>query len=511
MGAPNFELNPAPRAVKTYSLRIAILAILAVAILGGGPAWAEDDEYGSRAPFPAGPLRQIDDVLKPYGIRPSFTYSGDVLGNASGGIRRGVIYEGHIDFGIEADLEKLFGWSGAKLYGNVVNNHGDGLSREYIGNLMTVSSIEALNHTRLYELWIEQAVGKNVSLRFGQFGADAEFNNSKYASGFLNSTFGWPALSSITLPAGGPAFPLTALGVRAKATLSDQLTLLFAMFDGNAAGPGADDPQNLDPHGVNFRLRDLPLLMAEMQYRYRLDASRPGTLKLGGWLHTGNFSDPRFDTNGLSLADPASNGMPLQHRGAAAPYAVLEQMLVPFDAKGATGIAAFGRLQATQSDRSAVDFYADCGVNVSGFVGAAKRRDLRRFRLRWDIVGRAWFRPGRAAFWRADDRSQLRGGVGGNLFGADRPRLDRAAGFSIHHASWRRRDRSEFAQRAADTERACPRYAHDRAMGRTRPQFLAIGRAAKQRLKSDPPGRGHAGRVFNDRRVGGRGSADRSL
>ncbi|HEY8000051.1 MAG TPA: carbohydrate porin [Pseudolabrys sp.] len=370
MGAPNFELNPLPRAIKTYSLRIAILSILAVAILGGGLAWAEDDEYGSRAPFPAGPLRQIDDVLKPYGIRPSFTYSGDVLGNASGGIRRGVVYEGHVDFGIEADLEKLFGWSGAKLYGNVVNNHGDGLSREYIGNLMTVSSIEALNHTRLYELWIEQAVGKNVSLRFGQFGADAEFNNSKYASGFLNSTFGWPALSSITLPAGGPAFPLTALGVRAKATLSDQLTLLFAMFDGNAAGPGADDPQNLDPHGLNFRLRDSPLLMAEMQYTYRLDASRPGTLKLGGWLHTGNFSDARFDINGLSLADPASNGMPLQHRGAAAPYAVLEQMLVPFDAKGATGIAAFGRLQATQSDRSAVDFYADCGVNVSGFSSA---------------------------------------------------------------------------------------------------------------------------------------------
>ncbi len=43
------------------------------------------------------------------------------------------------------------------------------------------------------------------------------------------------------------------------------------MFDGNAAGPGIDDPQNLDPHGLNFRLRDSPLLMAELQYAYQLD------------------------------------------------------------------------------------------------------------------------------------------------------------------------------------------------------------------------------------------------
>jgi len=51
------------------------LAILALAAFGSGPVWAEEDEYGSRAPFPAGPLRQIDDALKPYGIRPSLSYT----------------------------------------------------------------------------------------------------------------------------------------------------------------------------------------------------------------------------------------------------------------------------------------------------------------------------------------------------------------------------------------------------------------------------------------------------
>jgi porin len=366
VGVPNLGQKPLLRAFKVFSLRAAAFAMLAMAVFGGGPLRAEDDEFGGRAPFPAGPLRQLDDALKDYGIRPSFSYTGDVFGNPSGGIRRGGIYESRLDFGIEADLGKLVGWSDVKFHANVINSNGDGLSREHLGNLMTVSNIEALNHTRLYELWIEKIFG-NVALRFGQFGADAEFDSSKYAGSLLNATFGWPALSSVNLPAGGPAFPLSALGVRAKAKLSDQITVLLAMFDGNAAGTGADDPQNLDSHGLNFRLRDSPLLMAELQYSYQFDATRPGTLKFGAWMHTGNFSDPRFDTNGVALADPTSNGMPLQHRGDIAPYVVLDQMLVPFDPKGEKGIAAFGRLQVTQSDRNTVDFYTDGGVNVSGF------------------------------------------------------------------------------------------------------------------------------------------------
>lgn len=342
-----------------------------LAALGTGPLQAEeksaDDVAESRAPFPPGPLRDLDAALKPYGIRPSLSYTGEVLGNADGGMRRGAIYEGRLDFGVDADLEKLFGWSGAKFHANAFNNRGDGLSRKDVGNLLTVSSIEGLNHSRLYEVWIEQALGKNVSLRFGKLAADVEFVNSQYANFFINSTFGWPGLSGMDLPAGGPADPLTFMGVRAKATLSDELTLLLAMFDGNGPGPGTDDPQDMDPNGLKFRVSDPPLLLAELQYGYKLDARHPGKLKLGAWAHTGRFDDQRYDTLGRSLANPASNSMPAQHSGDFAPYAILEQMLLPLDGKGEKGIAVYGRVQATQSDRNPIDFYADGGINVTGF------------------------------------------------------------------------------------------------------------------------------------------------
>lgn len=351
---------------QMHSPRVAGALLLAMAAFGGGPLWAAD------APSDAANAawRQLSEPLARYGIQPTLTYIGDALADVSGGVRRGAVYQGHLELAVDADLQRLFGWSGAKFHANAFNTHGDGLSREYVGNLMTVSTIEALNHTRLYEIWVEQSFTQNFSLRLGQLGADTEFNTSSYADLFLNSTFGWPAIAGSDLPAGGPAAPLSAMGLRAKASPSDQLTLLLGMFDGNAAGPGAGDPQNLDPHGLNFRVNDSPLLMAELQYAYKLDPSRPGTVKLGAWVHTGNFSDQRFDTNGVLLADPTSNGMPAQHRGVIGPYAELEQMLVPFDGKGETGIAAYGRLSGSQSDRNLIAFYADGGVKVSGFWAA---------------------------------------------------------------------------------------------------------------------------------------------
>ena len=63
---------------------------------------------------------------------------------------------------------KRAGIFGLSLHANVFQIHGNGLSREYVGNLMLASSIEALPSTRLYELWLEQkfANGK-VAKRWG--------------------------------------------------------------------------------------------------------------------------------------------------------------------------------------------------------------------------------------------------------------------------------------------------------------------------------------------------------
>ena len=129
---------------------------------------------------------------------------------------------------VDADLEKLFGWQGAALHTNGYIIGGNGLSGNYVGNLMTVSNIEALSTTRLYEAWFEQKLddGK-IAVRVGQLGADSDFLISTYAALFINRTFGWANIVAADLPSGGPAYPLATPGVRLKFTPSDQFAFLL--------------------------------------------------------------------------------------------------------------------------------------------------------------------------------------------------------------------------------------------------------------------------------------------
>src|SRR6201991_3398095 len=186
----------------------------------------------------SGEAKDSRDVLADAGFQLSAIYIGEALGNVSGGVRTGAIYTGRLDLGTTIDLEKVAGWTGATFHANMFQIHGDGLSRSYIGNLMLVSGVEALPSTRLYELWIEQKLlGGKLAIRVGQQASDVEFIDSTYDDIFVNSALGWPGITGINLPAGGPSPPLAVLGIRVKAELTDKLTAYLALFDGDAAPP----------------------------------------------------------------------------------------------------------------------------------------------------------------------------------------------------------------------------------------------------------------------------------
>jgi porin len=298
----------------------------------------------------------------------------DGLANLDGGLRRGAVYEGRLNAAVDLDLAKLVGAPGLVFHANMFQSHGPRLSAQYIGNLMPVSSIEELATTRLYEAWFEQKFWNDkFSIRAGQLAADAEFITANYTDAFMASTYGWPAITSLDLPSGGPSPPLAAMGVRVKAIFSDNLTILAGVFDGNAAGPGTDDPQSRDRYGINFRVNDPPFAIAEVQYAYNQEKTSkglPGTVKLGGWYHAGPFDDQRFAANGLSLASPLANG-PAQLNSDYGIYAVFQQMLYSFEGphQSERNIGMFVRASASPEDqRNLVDFYADTGVTVTGMT-----------------------------------------------------------------------------------------------------------------------------------------------
>ncbi|HEY4849088.1 MAG TPA: carbohydrate porin [Methylocella sp.] len=317
-------------------------------------------------------LAQFKKGLLDHGYNLQWTYFADGLGNPTGGVRQGAVYEGVLYMVLDADLEKIASLDGLSFRVNAYQIHGGRLTAPNILSLGAVDSIEARPATRLFELWLEQKFGDLAFLRVGQLAADNQFAISEFSNTlYINSTFGWPTIFTQDLPGEGPGYPLTTPGVRLKVTPNDQFALLAGLYNGDPSGAGfTGQPEILDPAGLNFRLRDPPLLMAEAQYMYNQDKTAQGlagTVKLGAWYHFGKFDDKHFDIDGKSLADPSSNGAARTHSGDYGVYGVIDQMVwrLPGD-DPKKGVGAFARAFLSPSDRNVIDFSANAGLNFMG-------------------------------------------------------------------------------------------------------------------------------------------------
>ena len=321
----------------------------------------------------ASKVKSQREILADWGIQFNATYIAEVFGNPAGGVRRGTIYTGRLDLGTGVDLEKVIGWTGATFHANMYQIHGQGLSRDYVGNLMLVSGVEALPATRLYELWIEQSLmdGK-LLVKVGQQASDVEFFDSKYDDIFTNSALGWPGITGINLLAGGPSPPLAVPGIRMKAQLSDSITAYAAIFDGDAAPPDSPlDPQLANPHGILFRVNDPAWMIGQLKYKFTIGESKlPGTITGGAWKHLGEFNDMRYAVGGFALADPAGSGEPQKLRGNQGIFGVYEQMFARAASNPDKGAAFFVRTSISPSDRNLISFYLDGGFQFTGFSDA---------------------------------------------------------------------------------------------------------------------------------------------
>jgi porin len=216
--------------------------------------------------------------LEEAGVKLTFTYYGDALGNPTGGVYQGMGYSGRFSTIVDADLGKIMGWFGATFHVSGHQIHGPGLSSNYLDNMLVVSGVEALGSTRLFNLWIEQKFGNHANLRVGQFSAGQEFMVSEYANLYVNASFGWPGLASQDMPSGGSTYPEGTPGVRLEIAPDDPLSLLVAVFDGNPAGQGSNNPITRDPSGVLFRTNDPGFFIAEINYDYN---GRPDSVASG--------------------------------------------------------------------------------------------------------------------------------------------------------------------------------------------------------------------------------------
>ena len=294
------------------------------------------------------------------------TYGSDLNAVVAGGERRGAQYLGRIGLIADADLDRLLGWRGATAHISVQQIHGRGLSQQRVGNLLTVSGLEAEPALRLFNLWVQQPIGTRANLRVGQFTAGQEFAISDTAAFFVNSTFGWPGSFATDLPSGGPAYPLAAPGIRLAVAPGARTGLRLALFAGDPAGPGGGDPQRRDRHGLNgFRLAGAPFLIGEVQ-RSSGGVNPKVMIRAGGWFHFDRFADLRFDAAGRSLATAGVGAQALQHGGNAGVYAIVDFTLWQPRPGPGPKVRGFFRASFSPPDRNTIDLYADGGVAVTG-------------------------------------------------------------------------------------------------------------------------------------------------
>lgn len=336
------------------------------------PAWAGGLATRSNLLGDIGGIRPVFDRI---GVSFGLSETTEVLGNPTGGTRRGAILEGLTQMSIGIDLAKALGLPGGLFNVSALQIHGRGLSAEDIGNLNVISSIEAEPATRLNELWFQQSFfDDRLDIKIGQQSADLEFITSEYEDLFINSGFGWPTLPAADLPSGGPAYPLPTPGIRLRAKPSDSFIALLGLYNGSPAGLKPGDPQVNDPSGTNFDVSSGYFLIGEAQYlvnRGKGANGLPSTYKVGAWYNSNSFEDPFF-TNGATV--PAEGPFAVtggSRHGDWSAYGTLDALVVRPSGEEDGGLGITARAMAAPGDRNLVDVFTQGGLTYKGAFGRA--------------------------------------------------------------------------------------------------------------------------------------------
>ena len=386
---------PARRCVtRALACGVALLAAR-----GGGASADPAPDYSANL---FGDLGGFREAFAKVGGTLNIGESSEVFANPAGGLKRGGDYDGLTTVTVQVDTKPALGWEGGQFNASLLNLHGDNYSSKYIGALQTISGVQGDSATRLWELWYDQKIGANFDLKIGQQSLDFEFAQHPSAGYFVNAFAGWPIQWSLDAPGGGPAFPLSALGVRGKYS-AGAVTLLGGVFSGSPIpASGNPDPQHANPYGLSFPVRGA-LVIGEAQYAINQgEGEYAGVYKAGAWWDSLSFADLRYDAAGAPLASPAA-GAPASHNGDFGLYALGEQTVWRGTPKERTLSLYLRANLAPQADRNLSTFALDGGLALHDPLDGRKDDTF--------VLGFGWQHLSPAAVGASLDAAALNPGV----------------------------------------------------------------------------------------------------
>ena len=277
---------------SAFIRRVRIAAVFNLLLASAHAVFAADENVHAKSWFERdvalGDLGGVRSALEDQGVAFGIHYTQELLGVVHGGFRPGAEYNGLLELDLDLDLKKLAGWRGATLHASGYAGAGESISGRRIGDESNVSNINMRNSARLFELWLEQKLGRACSLRIGILADDSQFYDSggdafgaKGGLLFLNSDFGAMPIFSHNIPE--PIFPIAAPGVSLLVTPTDTLGFRAAIYDGNPApdvlgdpSPGFTPGTRLDDHGLNFDLNGNQGALVMAEALFALNPPAPG-------------------------------------------------------------------------------------------------------------------------------------------------------------------------------------------------------------------------------------------
>jgi len=250
-------------------------------------------------------------------------------------------YQGLLFTTATFDTEKMGLWKGGKAVVTYGNNHGNGISRDYIGDWQLINTYDCGRFSQLYEYYYEQGLlNDKFKIKVGKQDANNDFVALDSAFLFNNGGFFIQNTPITTYPSPG-------LGVMTTIQPVSWFALKSGIFDGNA-----------EPKGLGFRTafngKENYTIMNEAAITHNYKNYK-GKYSVGHWISTSDNSVEGYDQT---------------YANAYGIYSGFDQMIFKenSDPNDSQGLNVFGQFGWAPPDKRTVTRYFGGGLVYKGLI-----------------------------------------------------------------------------------------------------------------------------------------------
>jgi porin len=224
----------------------------------------------------------------------------EAVGETSGGIKQGTSYEGFNLFGVDLDLNRIAGIRGGSVH-VLINDLAGTPYQNYSGSLYVYNRAFAYQSAaRLNEFSYEQNFSGLLDLRIGRIPVGSEFDTEPVYCQFIYGLCGFPA--GLAFDKGYPAYLAASWVGIAKVKLPYHFYVHAGIFE--------DEPSLATQGHLGFPGEDWAPDKARgatipVQIGYHTDFNDdpyPRSYAVGGYVDTGDYTDPLDNAAGLNRA-----------------------------------------------------------------------------------------------------------------------------------------------------------------------------------------------------------------